>query len=154
CCRGVMGAIVLEFDDLTALDRWIPEMAALLRKSGVSSPSSVDLGAAEALIRALLLRDAGNAELDSWIDYGEQHARLQPHSDAAAELALGRAMAAVLRAEFASAESIISGLRSPPAQHSPAINVACHIAAALGRLFDGSHAGAMQAAESGLATAT
>jgi ATP/maltotriose-dependent transcriptional regulator MalT/DNA-binding SARP family transcriptional activator len=152
-CRGIIGAIILEFDDLGALDPWIAVLADLLKNSAASPATAVDPGAAETLIRALLLRDAGNPGLETWLDSAEQAAATQKSAGLPAELSLARAMTAVLRGSAADAESIISRLRSAPAEGSSALRIACSIAAAVGHLFEGSHAAASRAARDGLAIA-
>jgi ATP/maltotriose-dependent transcriptional regulator MalT len=60
CCRGILDAIFLEFDDFAALERWIAILADQLSASAGPSPAGIDPGAAAALIRALLLRDTDN----------------------------------------------------------------------------------------------
>ena len=98
CCRGIINAIILEFDDLAALDHWIEALASLLEAGLFASPGAVDPGAAETLIRAVLLRDPGNPDLEKWLGRAEHaagaHADTQTGSDVLAELALARAMAA------------------------------------------------------------
>ena len=151
---GVVGAIILEFDDLTALDPWIGTLEKLLAGS---EGGGVDPAAVATLIRALLLRDPGNDRLQQWLDRAERVARASPDSKAAsavlAELALARAMSALFRGEFTAAEAASGALRSRAADHSPDMRVAVEIASALGQLLDGSHGAAASAAREGLAYA-
>src|SRR4029079_8258844 len=67
CACGVVDAVILEFDDLAPLDRWIETLDTLL-SPGEGLPETVDSPAVTALIRAMLLRDAGNPRLDYWLD--------------------------------------------------------------------------------------
>ena len=152
-CCGVMGAIILEFDDLTALDQWIGTLSGLL----AGSERGVDPVAVATLIRALLLRDPGNEGLTQWLDRAERAARASPDSRAAsavlAELALARAMSALFRGDFTAAEAASGALRSRAAEHSADMRVAIEIASALGYLFDGSQEAAARSARDCLAAA-
>ncbi len=154
-CCGVVGAIILEFDDLTALDPWIVTLAGLL--TGSERGGGVDPPAAAMLIRALLLRDPGNEGLSQWLERSERVARAIPDTQAAsavlAELALARAMLALLRGDFTAAEAASGALRSRAAERSADMRIAVEIASGLGHLLDGSHDAASQSAREGLATA-
>jgi len=155
-CCGVAGAIMLEFDDLTALDQWIGALEKLLA-GGEGGAGGVDPVAVATLIRALLLRDPGNDRLQQWLDRAERVARASPDTQAAsavlAELALGRAMSALFRGDFTAAEAASGALRSRSAEHSPDMRIAIEIASALGHLLDGSQEAASRAAREALATA-
>ena len=153
-CCGVVRAIILEFDDLTALDQWIVALEKLLAGG---EGGGVDLAAVATLIRALLLRDPGNERLQPWLDRAERVARTGPDTRAAsvilAELALARAMSALFRGDFTAAEATSSALRSRSAEHSPDMRIAIEVASAMGHLLDGSHETAGRAAREGMATA-
>jgi len=156
-CCGVARTIILEFDDLTALDQWIDKLAALLTESERRAEGGVDPAAAAMLIRALLLRDPGNDELAHWLDRAERVARASPDAQIAsavlAELALARAMSALFSGDFAAAEAITSVLRSQSGEHPPDMRITIEITSALGHLLDGSHEAALRTARECLATA-
>ena len=151
---GVVRAIILEFDDLTALDPW---MAALEKLFAGSEGGGGDPAAVATLVRALLLRDPGNDRLPQWLDRAERAARASPDTQSAsailAELALARAMSALLRADFTSVEAASSALRSRAPGHSADMRIAIEIASALAHLMDGSHDEAARVARDCLATA-
>jgi ATP/maltotriose-dependent transcriptional regulator MalT/DNA-binding SARP family transcriptional activator len=150
-CCGVARSIILEFDDLTALDHWIATLEKLLTGG---EGGGVDPAAAAMLIRMLLLRDPGNDRLSGWLDRAERVARASPDSRAAsgilAELALARAVLALLRGDFTSAEAASGALRSRAVEHSPDLRIAVEIASALGAILDGSHDAALRSAREGL----
>lgn len=153
-CRGIVNAIILEFDDLASLDRWIDELAGLLKESGNAKSAGSDSSAAATLIRALLLRDAGNVELQEWLDRGDRDAASATRGvDVAVELALARATAALVRGDFATAAAIAGGIASVAATLNPDMRIALAIETALHHLLDGAHASAQQAAGEGLAIA-
>ena len=156
-CCGVARAIILEFDDVTALDQWIGTLEGLLAGSERGGDGTVDLAAAAMLIRAMLLRDPGNDGLARWLDRAERAARASPDAQTVsavlAELALGRAMSALLRGDFATAEAITGTLRSHSEEHSLDTRIAIEIASALGHLLDGSQEAALRTARECLATA-
>jgi hypothetical protein len=78
CCAGLIDATIHEFDDLAALDHWIPVLAGLLADRRVAGRNA---GAEMAtLIRALLLRDPGAAELDAWMERAAAAIRLADQS--------------------------------------------------------------------------
>ena len=109
CSAGVIDATVLEFDDLAALDHWIPVLAGLLAERRAAGR---DAGAALAtLIRALLLRDAGAVDLDSWMERAAAAMRAadQP-PELKASLSLARSTAALLRGDISSAGAILEEL--------------------------------------------
>ena len=131
-CCGVVSTIILEFDDLTALDPWITTLAGLV----AGSERGVDPSAVATLIRALLLRDPGNEGLTQWLERAERVARASPDTQAAsavlAELALARAMSALFRGDFTAAEAASGALRSRSAEHSADMRIAIEIASPLG----------------------
>jgi ATP/maltotriose-dependent transcriptional regulator MalT/DNA-binding SARP family transcriptional activator len=137
-CCGLIDATIVEFDDLALLDRWRTQLGALLLESrgGLAEAGEA---AAGAMARALLLRDAGNPELDGWIER--------------ARLPLTRAVAALLRGELAAAGAIVEARTGAPRALPPPIAVAAGFAAALHRLLDGAHLQALEAARSSLAIA-
>jgi LuxR family transcriptional regulator, maltose regulon positive regulatory protein len=109
-CRGAMRAAILEFDDLAALDGWIAVMPELLH--GRSDPAST-----AALLGALLLRDPGNPALDAWSDRARRElTEAKPDGEAAAELTLACAAAALARGRFAEGLAQLDALRRSGAQ--------------------------------------
>ncbi len=112
-CCGIVNAIILEFDDLASLDRWIDELAGLLKETGSVKGVGSDPSAAATLIRALVLRDTGNAELQEWLDRGDRDASAASATeggDVAVELALARATVALVRGDRALVHYLRSGL--------------------------------------------
>ena len=67
CCCGIIDAVILEFDDVTPLDVWIGALGTLLERDVPGARAPTDLAAVTTLIRALLLRDAGNPGLEGWL---------------------------------------------------------------------------------------
>jgi len=153
-CRGIVNAIILEFDDLASLDRWIDELAGLLKESGDGKSVGGDSSTAATLIRALLLRDPGNPELQEWLDRGDRDAASATRGvEVAIELALARATAALVRGDFEAAAAIAGGIAPAPTTLNPDIRIALSIETTLHRLLDGAHASAQQTAAEGLAIA-
>ncbi|HKE39573.1 MAG TPA: BTAD domain-containing putative transcriptional regulator [Casimicrobiaceae bacterium] len=123
CCRGIIDGIVFEFDDLTPLDRWIEALATLLGELGPAPCLPADSAAVEALLRAVLLRDAGNPRIEGWLGRREQlvpqSADQKVEASTRVKLGLARAMAGILRSDPASADTILEPLRHrelPPNQ--------------------------------------
>src|SRR4029079_4659529 len=71
---GAVEAILLEFDDLTPLDQWSGVLAGMLRESTVRTPARAIVQSSTALVRALLVRTPGSAELDEWLGKAERAA--------------------------------------------------------------------------------
>jgi ATP/maltotriose-dependent transcriptional regulator MalT len=139
---GAARATILEFDDLTGLDRWITALEGLLAGKQGGAGADVDPAAVAMLIRALLLRDPGNEHLAHWLDRAEKTSRSAQDAlnapGVGAEIALGRAMAGLFHGDFAAVEAITGALRSRPDDFAPDTNIAIGIASALGQLLDGS----------------
>ena len=121
-CRRVIDSIILEFDDLTALDPWIGSLARLLRRHDGEARSA----AAATLIRALLLRDPGRPELEATLSTG-----------ARGGISLDRAAAALVRGDLATTDTVLDELRSRSAERSPENLAGLGIAATLSRLLGG-----------------
>jgi len=138
-CCGLIDAIIFEFDDLAPLDRWRVQLAGLLEESAGRDPQGVDATAAGAVARALLLRDAGNPDLDNWIER--------------ARLPLGRAMAALLRGDFAAAGAFVESAQAAARPVAPRLATASAMAAALHHLLDGAHLRALETARTCLTVA-
>jgi LuxR family maltose regulon positive regulatory protein len=135
-CCGLLNATILEFDDLAQLDHWTGVLSGLLREGGSGER---DAAARAVLIRALLLRDPGNAELGAWLE--------------GAELAVARAMVALLQGDLvaadAAADALLTGAGTLPALDS----TANALAAALHYLLIGAHPRAREVASNALAAA-
>lgn len=132
-CCGVIDSVVLEFDDLAALDRWRDELADLL-----AAPSS-NAAAVATLVRAALLRDPRHPQLTEWLRLA---ARVADGSDvaSAARIEIARAVAATLRGEFGMADAIAGDMAAEAVD--PVIEVSRALGGALRRFLDGDFAGA------------
>ena len=147
--RGVIDAIIFEFDELTPLDRWTAALSDALARG------DADPAAALTLVRAMLLRDPGDPALGEGLagagrpgapaDGGEAP------SDGLAPLA--RAMAALIRGDFAAADATIGWVRARAAELTPSTRIALELAAALHQLVAGDYVAALGAARAGLAAA-
>ncbi len=140
-CRGLIDAIVFEFDDLAALDPWIGELIALCQAEPQAGPAR-SAGVSLSLIRALLLREPGHSALA---------ASLRDGAAADASTAMARAMAALCQGDFAAAEAIFGGIVAHAGD--PAGRLGFAIAAGLHHLLDGDYAKAREAARAGSALA-
>ncbi|HUN70143.1 MAG TPA: BTAD domain-containing putative transcriptional regulator [Burkholderiales bacterium] len=138
-CRGLIDAIIFEFDDLAPLDRWCAVLAGLLKDRAARELGDADRAAAGVMVRAILLRDAGSEALDDWIER--------------ARAPLARAASALLRGDFAAAGAAIEGMRADARGLVPRLALAAGIASALHHLLDGAHAQALEKARACLAQA-
>ncbi|HSA88397.1 MAG TPA: BTAD domain-containing putative transcriptional regulator [Burkholderiales bacterium] len=151
CCAGLIDATLLEFDDLAALDHWIPVLAGLLAERRAAGREA---GAAlAALLRALLLRDPG-AELEVWMERAAAAMRAadQP-PELKAALSLARSTAALLRGDIASAGAILEELAARIKEYASPLPVAIGLASALHQLLVGSYESAGVRAREALAAA-
>jgi LuxR family maltose regulon positive regulatory protein len=151
-CAGVIGATILEFDDLAALDHWIPVLAGLLAERRASGPEA---GTALAtLIRALLLRDSGAAELDAWMERAAAAMRVadQP-PELKATLSLARSAAALLRGDVSSAEALLEDLAAHMQEYESPLPATIGLASALHQLLVGSYEAASAKAREARAAA-
>jgi len=109
-CQGIVDAIVLEFDDVAALDRWLETLDGLIART---TTVEVDAPAATALIRATLLRDAGNPRIERWLARAEETIAASADATAARSareaLAPMRAFASFARGDFAGADAALGG---------------------------------------------
>jgi len=138
-CCGLIDAIVFEFDDLAPLDRWCGVLDGLLKTQGAQPAQQTDRIAAGAMARALLLRDAGNAQLEEWI--------------ARARMPVASAARALLRGEFATAAAAVEAMRAELRNLPAHLALAADTAATLQQLLDGAHAEALARARASLARA-
>lgn len=126
-CCGLIDAIIFEFDDLAPLDRWCGVLDGLLKVDP-------DPAGAGVMVRALLLRDAGNAALGDWI--------------ARARMPAAAAASALLRGDFSAASAALEAVRVETKGLPPHLALATHGVAALQRLLDGAHREALAQAQS------
>ena len=121
-CCGIVTAIVLEFDDLAPLDRWLETLDSLLADGGTATPEAK---VATTLIGATLLRDAGNVRIERWMNRVDESVSAIPDSAARSvreALVPLRAFAAFARADLAGADAALAG--SPPREgENPALAV-------------------------------
>ncbi len=152
CCAGLIDAAVLEFDDLAALDHWIPVLAGLLAEQRAAGR---DAGAALAtLIRAALLRDPGAAELDAWMERAAAATRAADTSpQLKAVLSLARSTAALLRGDVSSAGAILEDLGAHMNEYASPLPATIGLASALHQLLVGSYEAANAKAREALAAA-
>ena len=146
---GLIDAALLEFDDLAPLDHWIGTAARLLQDAGARG-DRLPAAAIATLIAAILWRDSGQRDLDSWLERARQAA---PHADAHAELALPLAMDCLLRGDFARAgsefEQLLARVHALPPRHA----IAARLAAGWHQLASGACEAAAASAREGLAQA-
>jgi ATP/maltotriose-dependent transcriptional regulator MalT/DNA-binding SARP family transcriptional activator len=138
-CSGLIDAVIYEFDDLAPLDRWCGVLAGLLAEGGARAPEQADRAGAGVMVRAMLLRDAGNPALEGWI--------------ARAGAPLARAASALLRGDFPAAGAAVEAMRADARGLPPRLAVASGLASALHLLLDGDHARALETARTCLAQA-
>jgi len=127
--RGAIDVLVFEFDDVAPLDRWSTALA-----EQAPGPEM-----APSLVRALLLRDPGNARLDEWLERGGD--------------ALTRAAAALLRGDPTRTRAQLDGLRGRQRELPPRTAIAAALLEAMHCALQGGHDAAFQAARAGLAAA-
>ncbi|MEO6745390.1 MAG: BTAD domain-containing putative transcriptional regulator [Caldimonas sp.] len=132
-CRGVIDAMLHEFDDLAELDRWLVAYERCRETAGdVGNPP------VEVLV-ARLWRDPGHpAVTQGW------HPR---NADGSTRMALARSIAALLNGDFARAAAITDELNTIAGAAGPQLAAA----KALRNIVDGDHAAALEAAREGLA---
>ncbi len=129
---GAIDALAFEFDDLAALDRWISVLMEM--------PADADAASAAALVRALLLRDPGNATLGAWLECAER---------AGGGPSLARATVSLLHGDLAASRAALESLRSR--ELSPRAKIALALTGGLHELLAGAHGAALEAARAGLA---
>jgi len=157
CCCGIIDAIVREFDDVTALDRWLETLDGLLAQSVESSACQFDVAAATTLIRATLLRDGGHARVEVWLDRAERTvlgaADGQIAATARSDLAIARALALLARGDLAAADNVIEGLSRSATGLPAGAGLGVAIASGLRGLIVGAHTDVLGVAREALAAA-
>ena len=116
-CCGIVNAIILEFDDVTPLDRWIEALGALLaaedpgRRCEVRSRGVDDVDPGPAAARC------GNPRLDPWLDRAANAMAAIASGVPEAESARRcwrwcRRQAMLVRGDLAAADAMLEALRS------------------------------------------
>ncbi len=150
---GVIDAVILELDDLAPLDRWIETLDALLLP-GDASPAALDVAAVTALIRAMLLRDAGNPRLDRWLELA---ARFDAGSTSAHRSDGGfrivRVRAALARGDLVAADTLIEEARAHVPATAPGASLALSLTRALRYVVGGAYGDAREVVAGALASA-
>ena len=146
---GAVDATLLEFDDLTPLDPWIPALSGMLTESHTPARGIVE--ASSALVRALLVRNPGSAQIDEWLKKAERAAAGDGAralaSDLRVSLSLSRTLAMLLRGDLAACAMSIDTLQAAAAEHDPA---SAALGAALQHLASGASDAALRVAEGAL----
>ena len=158
-CCGIIDAIVLEFDDVTPLDRWIEALGTLLATGSPGSDAQTDPVALTTLIRALLFRDVGNLHLPEWLDRAAAAVSTMTEGQPAAEscrhaLALVSAAAVLVLGDLATADAKLEGLRAGATDLPSNVVLALAIADGLLHLIGGNSTGALRVAQHGLTLAS
>ena len=156
CCRGIVDAIVFEFDDLAPLDRWMDTLDSLLAQEGAAPAKAGDPAATAALVRAMLLREAGSSHVETWLQRCERSARAgtarRPEEGAHTELDLARAMAALVRGDLAAADAVLEPLRARAADLPPNVSLGLAMVTGLAQIVSGSPTEALRVAHDALAS--
>ena len=156
-CCDLIDATILEFDDLAPLERWIGVLADLLKGGDPGVADSLERAAASTLIRAMLLRDPGNLELDKWLERTGAWARsgelAEPAQEADVVVALARATGKLLQGDSPAAGILFEQLASQARTQPPRVAIAAGFGCALHFLFNGLHRQALVASRDSLAAA-
>jgi ATP/maltotriose-dependent transcriptional regulator MalT/DNA-binding SARP family transcriptional activator len=155
-CRGIVEAIVFEFDDIAPLDRWLGVLDGLLARCSDTPPAQISFAAAT-LIGATLLCDAGNRRIEAWLERAEQ-AMCTGAEDSSApsardEFAYLRVLSALARSDLATAEAALGGVRGVAGGTMSNRTLAPAVAEGFLRLVTGAYHDAVRAAEGALAAA-
>lgn len=111
--RGVIEAILFEFDDLAPLDPWIGVLADALRNSPPLLPPHSFAQAAVALGWALIHRQPASPDLDPFLAAAARAiGEGEPDPELQIEIALVRAIAALLRGDAALSVSCFDALQA------------------------------------------
>jgi LuxR family maltose regulon positive regulatory protein len=155
-CQGIVDAIVFEFDDIAPLDRWLDDLDGLLERSNDTPPAQVGAAAAT-LIGATLLRNAGNARIEAWLERAGQAMRAGAERSSAPfardELAYLRVLSALARSDLTAAEAALGGIRGVAASATSNAALAPAVAAGMLHLVTGNYRDAVRAAEDALTSA-
>jgi ATP/maltotriose-dependent transcriptional regulator MalT/DNA-binding SARP family transcriptional activator len=150
---GVIDAVILEFDDLAPLDRWIETLDSLLTREDASR-GTLDVAAVTALIRATLLRDAGDPRLDYWLEHAARSdagVKSVPRFDGG--FLVVRAYAALARGDLVVADTLIEDAQAHVSAMVPSARLALSLALALRYFVGGVYGGAREVVRGALASA-
>ena len=149
---GVIEATLLEFDDLTALDQWIDTVQRLHTDSGARS-QDIPPAVFERVAEAILWRDSGNTDLDPWFGCLEQAEKARTHEGGETQLAVARAMRALLRGDLSGARRDLEPVLARSRDRASGGVIPLHLAAGVLHLAGGEFEAAMNAVRSALAQA-
>ena len=154
-CCGIIDAVILEFDDVTPLDRWTETLDTLLATNRAAAHRATDRAALTTLIRGLLLRNSGSPRLSYWLEAVAK----TPATGAAGELAadyprvagtLVSAAASLVRGDLAAADATLEALRSSETELPSNGRLALAVVDGLHHLLSGHSADALRVAGRGL----
>jgi ATP/maltotriose-dependent transcriptional regulator MalT/DNA-binding SARP family transcriptional activator len=153
-CCGIIDAVILEFDDVTPLDRWTETLDTLLAAMCAAAPTATD-PSATTLIRALLLRNAGSPRLSHWLDCVAKDSATRDAGELAADSpriagTLVSAAANLVRGDLAVTDSTLEPLRSSATELSSNECLALAVVDGLHHLVSGRSADALRVAQRGL----
>ncbi len=155
-CCGIIDAVILEFDDVTPLDRWTEALDTLLAPERAAA-ATTDPAALTTLIRALLLRDAGSPRLQHWLDRAAAAAiasgETAPESPRPS-WTLVSAAASLVGGDLAVADATLEGLRSRTTDLPSNGQLALAVVDGLHHLFSGHAGDALRVAQGGLELAS
>ena len=157
--RGIIDAVILEFDDVTPLDRWIEALGTLLAPDAGAVRVTLDPAAFTTLIRALLLRDAGSPRLADWLDRAAKVVNASASGDMAEDSprlswALVSAAASLARGDVAAADATLEIVRTGATAMPANGRLALAVVDSLHHLIGGHSGDALRIAQSGLDLAT
>jgi ATP/maltotriose-dependent transcriptional regulator MalT/DNA-binding SARP family transcriptional activator len=157
CCCGIVDAIVVEFDDLAVLDRWLETTDGLSEKGAEALAGDDCVAAATSLVRATLVRDGGHPRIERWLDGAGRAAAAAPGREIGgamrAELDVVRAMTMLARGDLDAADSILDGLQRSVAAPPTGAGLPAALAGGLRHLIAGSYADALRVTRDALAVA-
>ena len=136
-CRGVIDALLQEFDDLTGLDAW------LLAHERCTPGAGDEIHPPASILVARLWRNPGHASV--------AQQRFVPAVDGSARREVARATAAWLAGDFARSAAISAAIHATSAGLGGAAGVALAVSDALRHLVDGEPAAASLAVQRGQA---
>jgi LuxR family transcriptional regulator, maltose regulon positive regulatory protein len=142
---GAIRLIILESEDLAALDPWIERLAGLLKERALENAT-----ATAALVWAMLFRGLGSEALEPWLDRAEREAGAVASPSLGVRTKLARATVATLRGDFGMAESVIGSLAPADRTRNPKIFIELSLEASLRHLLDHEFAPAREAAAAAL----
>jgi len=150
--RAIVDAVLIEYDDLAALDPWIARLEALSCDPIGNTPDAEDAATLATLIRATLSRAPGHAALAGWLNRADRVTRMVRNDDSASsQLFLIRLLASLARGEITRIAGGLDTADSAAGTGDP--STALLLAGALQCLLDGKHQRALEIAAKGLTVA-